>query len=115
MYLDDILIYSETMEEHVKLLWQVLRKILDTKLYVRLSKCKFHKTSLDCLGYRVSCEGMEMDLGKVKSVLEWQAPQTHKQLQSFLGFANFYCQFIPSFAKISLSIMELLKRGGGRS
>lgn len=68
MYLDDILIYSETMEEHVKLVWQVPKKVLDAKLYVKLSKCEFYKTSLDYLGYRVSCEGGEMDPGKVKSI-----------------------------------------------
>lgn len=53
----------------------MLKKLLDAKLYATLSKCEFHKTSLDYLGYRVSCNGVEVDLGKVKSILDWQAPR----------------------------------------
>lgn len=86
MYLDDILFYTETMDKHMK---QVLKRLLDAKLYAKLSKCKFHKSSLDYLGYHVLCEGLEMEPGKVKSILEWQAPCTCKQLQSFLGFTKF--------------------------
>lgn len=63
--MDDISIYSEMMEEHMKLVRQVLRKLLHAKLYAKFSKSEFHKTSLDYLGYKVSCEGVEM------SILEW--------------------------------------------
>lgn len=109
VYLDDILIYTATMEEHVRLVRQVLKKLLEAKLYVKLSKCDFHQTTLDYLGYRISSSGVEMDPNKVKAVLEWQAPKTRKQVQSFLGFANFYRQFIPSFARVALPITDLLK------
>lgn len=112
VYLDDILIFSETMGEHIKLVCQVLKK-LAAKLYVKLSKCEFHKTSLHYLGYRVSNEGIEMDLGKVKAVLDWQPPRARKQLQSLLQFANFYRQFILAFAEAALPLTELLKMGGG--
>ncbi|XP_013918991.1 PREDICTED: symplekin [Thamnophis sirtalis] len=64
IYLDDILIFSETLEEHVKLVQKVLKKVLAAKLYAKLSKCEFHKTSLDYLGYRISNKGVEMDPGK---------------------------------------------------
>lgn len=80
VYLDSILIFSEMLEKHIKLVQQVLKKSFTAKLYVKLCKCEFHKTSLDHLGYQVSREGIEMDPGKVKAVLDWQPTHTHKQL-----------------------------------
>ncbi|KAK9395714.1 hypothetical protein NXF25_019075 [Crotalus adamanteus] len=74
IYLDDILIYMKNMEEHVSLVREVLQKLLDAQLYVKLSKCKFHRSCIDYLGYRISARGVEMDPKKVRSVLEWQAP-----------------------------------------
>ncbi|XP_060539362.1 queuine tRNA-ribosyltransferase catalytic subunit 1 isoform X1 [Pantherophis guttatus] len=112
VYLDDIVIYSESMDDHVKLVRTVLKKLRAAELYAKLSKCEFHQSKIDDLGYRISHEGIEMDPGKVRTVLEWAAPRTRKQLQSFLGFANFYRQFIPSFAKITLPITNLLKTKG---
>lgn len=74
VYLEDILIFTETMEEHVKLVYQVFKKLLAANLYAKLSKCKFHQTWLDYLGYRVLSERVGMDPEKVKAILEWQAP-----------------------------------------
>uniref|UniRef100_A0A2D4LZD5 ribonuclease H n=1 Tax=Micrurus spixii TaxID=129469 RepID=A0A2D4LZD5_9SAUR len=71
VYLDDILIYTNNLEDHVHLARSVLRKLLEAKLYVKLSKCEFHKTRLDYLGYRIPGLGLEMDPEKVKSVLQW--------------------------------------------
>lgn len=87
---------------------QVVRKLLAEQLYVKLSKCEFHRTRLDYLGDRISNTGVEMDPHKVQAVLEWQGPRTHRHLQNFLGFANFYQQFIPSFAKVALPLTDLL-------
>ncbi|KAK9410979.1 hypothetical protein NXF25_002154 [Crotalus adamanteus] len=109
VYLDDILIYSKTMEEHIRVVREVLHKLLQAQLFLKLSKCEFHKTRIEYLGYRISASGIEMDPAKVKAVLEWQAPRTRRQLQSFLGFANFYRQFVPDFAQVALPLTELLK------
>lgn len=109
IYLDGILMYTETMYEHMKLVKAVLEKLLAAQFYMKLSKCEFHKTKFNYLGYCISHKGVEMDQGKVQAVLEWEAPHTRKQLQSFLGFANFYRHFIPAFAQISLPIRNLLK------
>ncbi|XP_039215403.1 uncharacterized protein LOC120315311 [Crotalus tigris] len=109
VYLDDILIYTTTKDEHINLVRQVLQKLLDAQLYVKLSKCEFHQERLDYLGYRISRHGVEMDPSKVQAVLDWQAPKTRRQLQSFLGFANFYRQFIPSFATVVQPLTELLR------
>lgn len=71
---DDILIFSETPEEHMKLVHQVLKRLLAVKLYAKLSTCEFHKTALNYLGYRMSNEGVEIDPAKVKAVLGCQPP-----------------------------------------
>lgn len=112
VYLNDILIYTSTMEKHVQLVRQVLRKLLEAKLYVKVSKCKFHRTKLEYLGYRISRDGLEMDPKKFTTVLEWQAPGMRKQLQSFLSFANFYRQFIPMFAQIAFPLTNILQTQG---
>ncbi|KAK9391826.1 hypothetical protein NXF25_017413 [Crotalus adamanteus] len=109
VYLDDILIYSKTMAEHIPLVREVLHKLLQAQLFVKLSKCEFHKTSIEYLGYKISAAGIEMDPGKVKAVLGWQAPRTRRQLQSFLGFANFYRQFVPHFAQVALPLTDMLR------
>ncbi|XP_070800868.1 uncharacterized protein [Pituophis catenifer annectens] len=100
------------MEEHVTLVRQVLERLLKARLYVKVSKCEFHRTELEYLGYRISKDGLEMDPKKVTTVLGWQAPGTRQQLQSFLGFANFYRQFIPTFAHIALPLTNLLRTKG---
>ncbi|XP_054845633.1 uncharacterized protein LOC129336531 [Eublepharis macularius] len=82
------------------------------KLPIKLSKCEFHKEELDYLGYRISGQGLKMDPAKIKAVQDWQAPSTRKQLQSFLGFANFYRLFIEGFAQIALPLTDLLKTKG---
>lgn len=98
---------TESMDKHMKLVKTVLEKLLAAQLYVKLSKCEFHKTKLDYLGYHISHEGVKMDPEKVETVLEWEAPCTRKQMQSFLGFTNFYRHFIPAFAQIALPITNL--------
>lgn len=99
------------IEEHVKLVRVVLETLREAQLYAKLSKCDFHKTRLDYLEYQILQNGMEMDPEKVRAILEWEVEesQTRKQLQSFLGFANFYRQFIPTFVQIALPITNLHK------
>uniref|UniRef100_A0A803TBM3 Gypsy retrotransposon integrase-like protein 1 n=1 Tax=Anolis carolinensis TaxID=28377 RepID=A0A803TBM3_ANOCA len=112
IFLDDILIVSEDKEKHVKLVREVLQRLREAKLYAKLSKCEFNKTQIDFLGYRISPEGLAMDPAKVSDVKEWGVPQTRRQLQSFLGFANFYRSFIKGFAQITAPLTELLKTKG---
>ncbi|XP_048338343.1 uncharacterized protein LOC125424948 [Sphaerodactylus townsendi] len=112
VYLDDVLIYSQNLEEHEQLVRSVLQRLLDHSLYAKLSKCCFHQSSIDYLGYRISPEGLEMDPAKVAAVVDWPAPTTRKELQSFLGFANFYRDFIPQFAKLALPLTDLLRTKG---
>ncbi|XP_015744144.1 uncharacterized protein LOC107326210 [Python bivittatus] len=100
------------MEQHVKLVRKVLRKLLEVQLYAKLSKCEFHKQQIDYLEYRISHQGTEMDLAKVRDIVGWEAPKTRRQLQSFLSFTNFYHQFIPNFPQVALPFTDLLKTKG---
>lgn len=115
VYLNDILIYTETMAEHVKLIRAVLKKVTATQLYGKLSKCEFHQNKIEYLGYCISHEGMKMDPEKIKAVLEWAPPQIRKQLQRFGGFSNFYCQFILSFTQIALPTTNLKDKRGWKT
>lgn len=87
----------------------VLKNLQAAQLYAKLSKCEFYQIKIDYLDYCISHERTEMDPEKVRTVLDWAPHHNRKQLQSFLRFANFYCQFIQSFAQITLPTTNLLK------
>jgi len=100
VYLDDIIIYSSNLENHIKHVRNVLSLLIKNGLYVKLEKCDFHVTETTFLGFTFSSSGLTMDKNKVNSVLEWPTPKTVKELQSFLGLCNFYQSFIKNFAEI---------------
>ena len=90
IYLDDILIFSENEADHIALVKRVLSRLQEHKLALAPEKCEWHKSKVNFLGYIISADGMEMDQEKIMTVLEWDAPETVKDIQSFQGFANFY-------------------------
>lgn len=94
VYTDDILIFSETLDEHVQHIRLVLRRILENQLCVKAEKCEFHAPSVTFLGFVVQQEWLALDPAKVQAVAEWPSPFSRKQLQRFLGFTNFYRHFI---------------------
>ena len=98
IYLDDILIFSRNLEEHVTHVRSVLRRLLDNSLYVKAEKCEFHAPSISFLGYIIARDNLRMDLAKVSALTSWDPPETRKQLLRFLGFANFYRCFIRGFS-----------------
>jgi hypothetical protein len=110
IYLDDILVYSTTREQHTKDVRNILKKLRQHKLWAKLEKCKFYQDSVEFLGYIITREGIKMDEKKVESVLSWPTPKTVKDIQAFLGFANFYRRFIRSYSKIITSITRLLRK-----
>ena len=90
MYLDNILIFTETLEEHQWLMRIVLECLCHHKLYLCPKKCEFKRTKIEYLGLIVSQGQVEMDPVKVAGVTDWPIPLNRKEVQSFLGFANSY-------------------------
>lgn len=90
VYLDNILIFSNTVEEHTTHVHAVLQCILENKLFVKAEKCKFHAHTVSFLGFILSGGKVKTDPTKIRAVMEWPVPKTRKLLQRFLGFANFY-------------------------
>lgn len=101
VYLDDLLIYSKTFEEHLLHLDRVLAKLSRVGLKLNLDKCQLLRESVDYLGHTISSEGVSCQSEKTKVVREWPVPKTTKELRSFLGFAGYYRRFVEGYAKIA--------------
>lgn len=95
VYLDDILIFSKSMSDHIHHVQLVLRRLLENSLFVKTEKCEFHASSVSFLGYIIKEGNIQMDPAKVSAVTSWPVPENRKKLQQFLGFANFYRRFYP--------------------
>ncbi|KAM4066787.1 reverse transcriptase (RNA-dependent DNA polymerase) [Hirsutella rhossiliensis] len=110
VYLDDILIFSDTLEEHKEHVHKVLRALQNAKLLVEPEKSKFHTQEVDFLGHTISPGEIRMQQDKINSVKEWPTPKNVKDVQSFLGFANYYRRFIKDFGKIATPLHDLTKK-----
>ncbi|EED23163.1 gag/polymerase/env polyprotein, putative [Talaromyces stipitatus ATCC 10500] len=109
-YLDDILIFSNSMEEHVKHVRLVLERLKTAKLQVKLKKCEFHVQETDFLGHRITQEGIQTEKEKVQAIRDWPQPRNLKELQSFIGLINYYRRYIENYAKIMTPMFKLLKK-----
>jgi len=109
VYIDDILIYSKTIEEHIILVRKVLQKLSEYQMAISLEKRVFHVKKVDFLGYVVATDGVTMNEKKVESIKAWRAPASVTDVQIFIGFANFYRPFIKNFSAICALITNLLK------
>jgi ribonuclease HI len=109
VFIDDILIYSETAEEHEEHLSIVLERLKQLKLYAKLSKCEFWMKKVAFLGHVLSAEGIAVDPSKVESVAMWEQPLNVADVRSFLGMVGYYQRFIENFSKIAKPMTELLK------
>jgi len=109
LYLDDIVIFSATFEEHLFKLGCVLERLGERGLKLKPSKCLFLRKELKYLGFLVSQEGVRADPDKIASVTGWPLPQTFVQLRRFLGFAGYFRKFIKGFAATAKPLHDLLK------
>ena len=100
IYLDDILIYLNNMSKHYQHVKEVLKHLYKAGLYAKAEKCKFHSESVEYLGYILSPSGLTMSDDKVKIIQDWPELKKVKDIQSFLGFTNFYCWFIFNYLDI---------------
>jgi transposase InsO family protein len=110
-YLDDILIYSDNEVDHSRHVKMILQRLRTYRLYVKLEKCEFHVTTVGFVGYVISPTGVSMEEDRVTTVRDWPEPTSHRDVQVFLGFANFYRRFIHGFSKIARGLSDLLKGG----
>jgi hypothetical protein len=107
VYLDDILIFSKTREEHVKHVRQVLDVLKKEKLFLKMSKCEFGKTSLVYLGHIVGGGELKIDPSKVKVIVNWPKPNNVTEVRSFLGATQYWRKFISNFSSIAAPLHAL--------
>ena len=104
IYLNDILIYSDDPTKHKDHVKEVLRCLRKHRLYAKAEKCEWSVQSVEYLGFRLGPDGLSMDPAKVQMVLDWPEPQKVKDVQAFLGFANFYRRFIHDYSAIMVPL-----------
>ena len=111
IYLDNILIYSNRPADHKKHVHEVLCHLRENGLYARLDKCCFSKDTVEYLGFILSKDRLKMDPSKVQTIQDWPEPRKVKDVQSFLGFPNFYCRFISNYSNIMILLTRLTHKG----
>lgn len=111
VYLDDIIVYSKDMEQHVSRLREVFDRLREARLSLSIDKCHFARTEVKYLGHIISAEGVRTDPRLTSAVRDFVTPRTVKHLQSFLGLCNYYRKFVKGFAEIARPLTSLLRKG----
>jgi hypothetical protein len=110
VYLDDILVFSKTVAEHLKHLATVMQRLQQEKLLINMKKSSFMKIELIYLGFVISADELRMDLDKVEVIKNWPSPKNIFEVRSFHGLTSFYRKFIRNFSGISASMMDTVKK-----
>jgi hypothetical protein len=109
-FLDDILVYSNSEEEHEQHMRMVLQVLREHQLYAKLSKCSFYQEKNRYLGHIISKDGTVVDLEKIEAIREWSAPKNMMEVRSFMGLAGYYKRFIRGFSRIAHPITSLQRK-----
>jgi len=110
IFIDDVIIGTEIEEWHNEIVAEVIRRLEENDLYVKLEKCKWKVREVKFLGVVIGPDGIKMEKEKMKGVLEWLTPKCVKDVQKFLGLANYYCRFIQGFASIVRPLYDMVKK-----
>ena len=108
IYLDDVIVFSKTPEEHIARLEAVFKKISNAGLKLKPSKCEFFKKRIHYLGHIVSNKGIETDPKKIEAIVNWPGPRTVHEVRKFLGFTNYYRKFVYKYAQIARPLNKLI-------
>eukprot|EP00253_Pinus_taeda_P012179 PITA_12179 len=111
IFIDDILIYSRTIEEHHEHLRMVLQTLREHQLYEKFSKCDFFKEEIQYLGHVITKDGIAVDPEKIKAIMDWPVPKDVADVRSFMGLAEYYRRFVEGFSKVAFPITSLQKKG----
>jgi len=110
VFIDDVIVETETEEGHDELVEEVIKRLEENDLYVKPEKCKWKVREVEFLGVVIGLEGIKMEKEKVKGVLEWLTPKCVKDVQKFLGLANYYRRFIEGFAMVARPLHDTVKK-----
>lgn len=111
VYLDDVIVFSTSLTEHLELLRKVISKLREANLKLQLDKCEFLKRETKFLGHIISPYGIKPNEDKIKSIQYFPLPKSPKEIKSFLGLCGYYRKFIPKFAQIAKPITNCIKKG----
>ena len=114
-FTDDVIVGMEMEEGHDKIVAEVIRRLEENDLYMKPEKCKWKVRKVGFLGVVIGPDRIKMEKVKVKGVLEWPTPKCVKDIQKFLGLANYYCQFIQNFVSIARLLHDTVKKIGSGS
>lgn len=111
IFIDDILIYSHSKEEHEEHLRLVLQTLREHQLYAKLSKCDFYKEEIQYLSHVITKEGIAVDPEKINTIMDWPIPKDVADIRSFMGLAGYYRRFVEGFSRVAYPITSLQKKG----
>ena len=110
VFIDDILVYSGSPEEHAEHLRTVLQILRESQLYAKFSKCQFWLDRVAFLGHVISVEGLSVDPKKIEAMVNWKPPKNVSEVRSFLGLAGYYRKFVKGFSKIVAPLTKLTRK-----